>query len=72
MDCVKYKCGIIRKVKVKVTKRDMQRFPESLGIKIYSYKSIDTQMNTHVWNSHRSKEHSLQTEAKQKSDATLK
>lgn len=33
MGCEKYESGIIMKVEVKVTKRDMQRFPESLGNK---------------------------------------
>lgn len=31
MGCEKYESGIIMKVEVKVTKSDMQRFPESLG-----------------------------------------
>lgn len=53
MGCEKYESGVIMKVEVKVTKRDMQRFPESLeDKKTYIYISIDTQMNTHVGNLH--------------------
>lgn len=40
MGCEKYESGIIMKVEVKVTKRDMQRFPESLG-----NKDIDLDMD---------------------------
>lgn len=34
MGCKEYESGIIMKVEVKVTKRDIQRFPEAWGIKI--------------------------------------
>lgn len=43
MGCEKYESGIIMKVKVKVTKRDMQK---AWGIKIYTYMSVDREEHT--------------------------
>lgn len=61
MSCENYESGIIMKVEVKVIKRDMQRFPKSLGDKdIYPHISTDIQTNTHTRHFHKSKKYPLQ------------